>query len=117
MSDLGRPGHDDPFVPAVQTLYWLGTTALPSGDPEEHRAVVVLAAPNSTRGTVTVVARSGADDFGIEHPADRVLGLSAAGRFSRRQAVQCQLWTAARTRLIGPLDDATFAAVLTRFGW
>jgi hypothetical protein len=107
---------DDPLVPAVQTVYWLDTTVIPSGDPEEQRAVVVVAAPDSLGGTVIVVSRSASDEFGVEHGADRRLGLSTPGRFSRRHPVPCQVWTSTNVTRIGRLDDATFAAVLSRFG-
>jgi hypothetical protein len=103
-------------VPVVQTVYWLDTTTLPSGDPEERRAVVVLAVPNSPSGTVIVVSRSASDRFGVEHGVDPRLGLSTPGRFSRRHPVPRQMWTSAHVSLIGPLDDATFAAVVSRFG-
>ena len=105
------------FVPAVQTVYWVDTSILPAGDAERQRAVVVVAAPPSASGTVTVVARSGTDRFGVEHGADVALGLSAPGRFSRRLPVQGQLWAPGLVEPSGRLDDATFAAVVDRFGW
>ena len=86
----------DPFVPAVQSLYWVQTSILPVADSEEHRAVAVLTVPPSTGGTVTVVLRSD-------------------GRFCRRLPVQCRLWTASTVTPIGRLDDATFAAIRDRF--
>ena len=88
----------DPFVPAVQSLYWVQTSMLPFADSEEQRAVAVLVAPTTTAGTVVVVLRSGPD-----------------GRFSRRLPVQCRLWTASNVRPIGRLDDATFATLRDRF--
>lgn len=110
------PALGDGFVaPAVQWLYWLDTTILPTGDAEDHRAVVVLAVPPTPAGTVTVVSRSGTDRFGVVHPADEGLGFSADGWFSRRHPVQRSLWTSAATSPIGRLDDATFAAVRARF--
>jgi hypothetical protein len=116
----GAPPYGDAaYVPTVQHLYWLRTTVLPPGDPEDHRAVVVLDAPPSTAGTISVVTRSGAgapDDTGVDHPADPRLGVSAPGRFVRRHPVQGRLWTPANVTPIGRLDDATFAAVRARFG-
>ena len=88
----------DPFVPAVQSLWWVQTSMLPLADLGEHRAVTVLAAPTTTDGTVAVVLRSGPD-----------------GGFSRRVPVQCRLWTASNVTPIGILDDATFAALVERF--
>ena len=108
------PG-DDPYLPAPQTVYWVDTTVLPAGDPDAQRPVVVVAVPPTSSGTVTVVARSATDGFGVPHPADRRLGLSAPGHFSRRHPVQGQLWTAGNVTEVGSLDDATFAAVLSRF--
>ncbi|MGH9225558.1 MAG: hypothetical protein ACRD2W_17625 [Acidimicrobiales bacterium] len=107
----------EPFVPAVQTVYWVDTSILPAGDAERQRAVVVVAAPKTTRGTVTVVARSGTDAFGVAHHAEPALGLSAPGRFSRRVPVQGELWTPSVVARSGLLDDSTFAAVVARFGW
>jgi len=107
----------EPFPALVQTVYWVDTSILPAGDAERQRAVVVMAAPPSVAGTVTVVARSGTDRFGVPHGADAALGLSAAGRFSRRLPVQGELWTPAVASPCGRLDDSTFAAVVDRFGW
>lgn len=106
---------DAPTVPVAGTVYWVETGILPTVDPEPHRAVVVLAAPAGTGGTVAVVTRSSSDGFGVEHGPDPRLGLSSAGRFSRRLPVQAQLWTADTATAVGPLDEATFAAVLDRF--
>jgi len=88
----------DPFVPAVQSLWWAQTTILPPGDPEEQRLVVVLAVPPTTEGTVAVVVRSGAERL-----------------FSPRVPVQCRLWTASNVAPTGRLDDATFAGLVARF--
>ena len=107
----------EPFVPAVQTVWWVDTSILPAGDAERQRAVVVMSSPATTAGTLTVVARSGTDPFGVEHTADARLGLSAPGRFSRRHPVQAQLWTPSSVAASGTLDDVTFAAVVERFGW
>lgn len=102
----------------VQMVYWLDTAILPFGDQEGRRPVVVVAiAPDSPSGTVGVVSRSTTDGFGPDHPADERLGLTSPGRFSRRHPVQRQLWTSATVTPAGRLDDATFAAVLARFGW
>ena len=89
----------DPFVPAVQSLWWVQTSLLPLADSGEHRPAAVLAAPGTTDGTVAVVLRCGPD-----------------GGFSRRVPVQCRLWTASNVTPMGSLDDATFAALLDRFG-
>ncbi len=107
---------DDALEPAVQTVYWLDTTILPSGDPEDRRAAVVLTVPDSASGTVIVVSRSGTDAFGVEHGADRRLGLSTPGRFSRRHPVPRPVWTSAHVSPVGALDGETFAAVVDRFG-
>ena len=107
---------DEPYLPVPQTVYWVDTGVLPAPDPEAHRAVVVLATPATTAGTVAVASRSSADGFGVDHPADARLGLSSPGTFSRRLPVQAQLWTPATTAALGRLDDATFAAVVDRFG-
>jgi hypothetical protein len=96
-------------------MYWVDTTILPPGDPELRRPVVVLAVPDTVDGTVAVVARSGTDDFGAEHPADARMGLSGPGRFSRRHPVQGRLWTSRDVTPIGPLDPDVFAAVVARF--
>lgn len=98
--------------PVVQAVYWLETSLLAPGDPEPWRAVVVLAVPTGPNGTVSVVVRSGADAFGVAHPAEPHMGLSAPGRFSRRLPVQARPWTAAP---LGRLDNATFAAIQARF--
>lgn len=120
MSDLGRPAGTgtagQSLAPAVQVVYWLDTALLPAGGPEPWRAAVVLAVPERADGTVAVVLRSGADDFGVAHGPDAALGMSMPGRFSRRRPVQGRLWTAAAVTLAGRLDDDTFAAVLERFG-
>lgn len=107
---------DEPYLPVAQTVYRVQTSLLPTPDPEVHRAVVVLAAPATTTGTVAVVARSSADGFGVEHGADPHLGLSSPGTFSRRLPVQAQLWTSSLATPLGRLDDATFDAVVDRFG-
>lgn len=107
------PGGE--FVPEEGTVYWADTTILPPGDPEHRRPVVVVAAPQTVDGTVTVVSRSGTDDFGIEHFADPLLGLSSPGRFSRLHPVPGQLWTSRNVTPIGPLDGAVLAAVVARF--
>ena len=106
---------DEPVLPSPGTVYWVHTGILPAPDPEPHRAVVVLDAPATTGGTVTVAARSSSDGFGVEHRPDPLLGLSSPGRFSRRLPVQAQLWTPATATPLGPLDAATFAAVTDRF--
>ncbi len=106
---------DAPTLPMPGTVYWVETGIFPAPDPEPHRAVVVLAAPATTGGTVTVVTRSSSDDFGVDHRPDSRLGLSSPGRFSRRLPVQAELWTPVTATALGPLDDATFAAVLDRF--
>ena len=106
---------DVPTLPMPGTVYWVETGILPGPDPEPHRAAVVIAAPLTTGGTVTVVTRSSSDGFGVQHGPDFRLGLSSPGRFSRRVPVQSQLWTPATATALGPLDDATFAAVLDRF--
>ena len=106
---------DDPFVPEPGTVYWLETTVLPGADPAGRRPVVVVAVPDDVTGTVTVVVRSGTDDFGVEHPAGGRLGFPTPGRFSRRHPVQCQLWTSANAVALGPLDADAFASVLARF--
>ena len=97
-------------------VYWADVTILPAGDPEDRRAVVVLAAPTTPGGTVTVVARSTVDDFGVDHPAGDGLPFTAPGRFSRRYGVLGFLWTAPYVTPIGLLDDDVFAAVVARFG-
>ena len=107
----------DPFIPDMQAVYWVDGTILPANETAgPHRAVVVVGTPPTTTGTVTVVSRSGTERFGVAHPADPSLGLSGPGRFSRRHPVQAQLWTPATTLRAGVLDDATFAAVVARFG-
>jgi hypothetical protein len=88
----------DPFVPAVQSLWWVQTTILPPGDPGDQRLAAVLVAPPTTQGTVAVVLRTGPD-----------------GGFSWRVPVQCRLWTGSNVTPTGRLDDATFAALQTRF--
>ena len=105
----------EPFLPDVQAVYWVDGTILPAGEPEPQRAVVVVATPPTTTGTVTVVSRSATDPFGVEHAADAGLGLSTRGRFSRRHPVQAQLWTPATATPAGVLDQATFAAIVARF--
>ncbi|MGH9278123.1 MAG: hypothetical protein ACRD12_08455 [Acidimicrobiales bacterium] len=105
----------DPAHPVVQMVYWVDTTILPPGDRETQRPVVVIATPGRVSGTVAVVARSGTDPFGPEHPPDERLGLGSPGRFSRRHPVLGHLWSAGTVRLAGRLDDATFAAVVARF--
>jgi hypothetical protein len=112
---VGAPPGGEPFLPEAGMVYWVETTILPPADAEWRRPVVVLAPPETVNGTVTVVARSGTDDFGVEHPADPDLGLSRPGRFSRRHPVQGRLWTRRDVAPIGPLDDAVFAAVVARF--
>ena len=97
-------------------VYWADVTILPHGDPEDRRAVVVLAAPATPSGTVTVVARSTVDDFGVEHRAGDGLRFPVPGRFSRRHGVLALLWTAPHVNPIGLLDDDLFAAVVARFG-
>ena len=52
------PGGE-PFVPEAGTLYWVETTILPPGDPEDQRAVVVLEAPATVDGTIVVATLSG----------------------------------------------------------
>jgi len=89
-------------------VYWIDTTILPSGDPEEQRRVVVLDVPATVDGTVVVVSRSGVDDFGVEDA-------EGGGRFSRRHPVQGRLWTADHVTPVGPLDPGVWAAVLDRF--
>jgi hypothetical protein len=111
MTDLGRRLA----LPAVQSVHWLDTTILPPGDPEAWRPAVVVGVPEAEHGTVTVVVRSGAEDFGVDHPADDRLGLSTPGRFSRRVPVPAVLWTTESAVAAGRLDDATFAAVCHRF--
>jgi hypothetical protein len=96
-------------------VYWVETTMLPAGDPEDRRPVVVVGVPDGPGGTVTVVSRSTADGFGVEHPADPGLGLATAGHFSRAHPVQAGTWTAGDVTPIGPLDPATLAAVRHRF--
>jgi len=108
------PGGE-PVVPLPGTVYWVETTILAPGDPEPRRPVVVLDAPVTLAGTVTVVARSGSDGFGVEHPADGGLGLSARGHFSRRHAVPRLAWTSGNVTPIGSLDDTVFAGVVARF--
>jgi hypothetical protein len=88
----------EPFVPAVGSLWWLPTTMMPPGNPEDQRVVAVLAVPASTLGTIAVVVRSG------------------SGEFVRRVPVQCVLWTASNVTPIGTLDDAAVAALQARFG-
>lgn len=97
-------------------VYWADVTILPAGDPEDRRAVVVLAAPATPAGTITVVARSTVDGFGVEHPAGDGLGFTAPGRFSRRFGVLDLLWAAPHVTPIGLLDADVFAAVVARFG-
>jgi hypothetical protein len=104
-----------PYRPEPGMVYWIETTLLPPGDPEFRRPVVVVGTPETADGTVTVVARSTSDDFGVEHPADRDLGLSAPGRFSRRHPVPGRLWTPRDVAPVGPLDAVTLAAVRDRF--
>ena len=112
---VGAPPGGGPFVPRVGTVYWVDTTILPAGDPEDRRPVVVVGVPGAADGTVVVVARSGTDDFGIEHPADPGLGLTSRGRFSRRHPVQGRLWTSRNVTPIGPLEAEVLAAVVARF--
>lgn len=107
--------RDAPFVPQPQMVFWVETAILPPGDAEDRRPVVVLAAPATTGGTVTVVARSTTDGFGVEHAAGGLLGFTTPGRFSRRYPVQCQLWTPGNVTPVGRLEGDTFAAVRTRF--
>ncbi|MFP5319303.1 MAG: hypothetical protein ACLGI2_13560 [Acidimicrobiia bacterium] len=107
---------DAPYLPVAQTVYRVQTSLLPVPDPETHRTVVVLAAPAAVTGTVAVVARSSADGFGVEHGPDPRLGLTSPGTFSRRLAVQAELWSPSLATPLGRLDDATFAAVTERFG-
>jgi len=97
-------------------VYWADVSILPPGDPEDRRAVVVLAAPETPSGTVTVVARSTEDAFGVEHAAADGLGFPRPGRFSRRYGVLGLLWTPPHVRPIGWLDEPVFAAVVERFG-
>lgn len=106
---------DDPFLPEPGMVYWVETTILPPGDPERRRPVVVLTAPATVNGTISVVARSTTDGFGVDHAADPRLGLSTPGRFSRRHPVQGRLWTSLNVRPVGHLDAADFSAVVARF--
>lgn len=106
--------QDEPFVPDVQMIYWVDTQLLPS-DPEPERPVVVMVAPATTFGTVIVATRSSSEEFGVFHDAAPALGLNKLGWFSRRVAVQCQLWTPQLVHSVGKLDDETFAYVLGRF--
>ena len=92
-------------------VYWVDTTILPPGDPEEQRPVVVLDVPATVDGTVVVVARSGGRRLRRRAPRRRRWG-SAPGRFSRRHPVQGRLWTAAHVTPVGPLDDGVWAAVV-----
>jgi hypothetical protein len=108
------PGGE-PVVPERGTVYWVETTILAPGDPEPRRPVVVLDAPTTPMGTVTVVARSGTDGFGVEHPADAASGLSGAGRFSRRHGVPRLAWTSGNVTPVGPLDGGVFDRVVARF--
>ena len=112
---LGAPPGSEPIVPEVGMVCWVETTILPPGDPEERRPVVVVETPAAVGGTVTVVARTGTDSFGIEHPADLRLGLSSPGRFSRRHPVAGWAWTSTDVTPIGPLDNDVLAAVVARF--
>ena len=97
-------------------VYWADVTVLPPGDPEDRRALVVLAAPATRSGTVSVVVRSTVDDFGVEHAAGGSLAFNAPGRFSRRHGVLALLWTAPHVTPIGLLDEAVFSQVVARFG-
>lgn len=108
--------QDEPFLPDVQMVYWLDTTILPPGDPERFRPAVVVLAPATTTGTVTVVTRSSTERFGVPHPRAHDLQLGKPGWFSRVLPVQGQLWTPGNARSTGLLDDQTFTAIRTRFG-
>ncbi len=67
-------------------VYWVDTTILPSGDPEEQRRVVVLDVPATVDGTVVVVSRSGVDDFGV---ADVDAVAAAGSPVATRSRVGC----------------------------
>jgi len=84
----------DPFVPAVQSLWWVQTTILPPGDPEQQRVAAVLEVPPTVDGTIAIVLQSGAE---------------------RRLPVQCRLWTASNVTPLGRLDDEGFAGLVERF--
>ncbi len=89
-------------------VYWVDTTILPSGDPEDQRPAVVLEVPESADGTIVVVSRSGVDGFGVDDPG-------GGARFSRRHPVARRQWTAGTVSPIGRLDDALLASVRARF--
>jgi hypothetical protein len=110
------PLFDDvPFIPDIQVVYWVDTTILPPGDPEDQRPVVVMAMPNAMTGTIRVATRSSTERWGIPHSRSEALGLSKDGWFSRRANILCELWTLRNVRSTGILDDETFAAVCARF--
>lgn len=97
-------------------VYWADASILPFRDPAPWCAVVVLAAPPTRSGTVTVVARSTVDAFGVEHAAGGGLAFTAPGRFSRRYPVLGTLWSVDTVVPRGKLESAVFAQVVARFG-
>jgi hypothetical protein len=107
--------EDVPFIPDVQVVYWVDTTLLPPGDPEEQRPVVVMAVPTTTTGTIRVATRSSSEQWGIPHPRSETLGLNKDGWFSRRANILGELWTLRNVRSTGVLDEDTFTAICARF--
>ena len=107
--------EDEPFIPDLQVVYWVDTTILPLGDPEDQRPVVVMAVPSTTSGTIRVATRSSSERWGIPHPRSKELELNKDGWFSRRANILGELWTLKNVRSTGTLDDEAFAAVCARF--
>lgn len=112
-----RPDPDDePFLPSVGQLFWVKTWLFLPPDKHDERPVLVVNVPLNTRGRISVVTRtSDTRADGVQHRADRTLGLGQDGVFSRLSSTEAQNWTPRNVRFCGTVGDAVLRAVIARW--
>lgn len=107
---------DVPFLPTVGQVYLVATVLFQPPDKKPHRPFVVVDAPLTLRGRISVVARTtNTDADGIAHGADPALGLSKDGVFALLKSVEAQEWTPRNALLYGELPPAVLQQIIRRW--
>ena len=78
----GEHAVADTDLPQVGDMFLTGTLVFNNGDHAEFRPVVVVRAPQRSEDLLTTIQRSSTATWqrGIDHPADRSLGLTLSAR-------------------------------------
>jgi hypothetical protein len=98
----------DDDLPQVGDVFLTSTLIFNNGDHAEFRPLVVVRAPRRPEDLLTTIQRSSTATWqkGVDHPADRELGLTLDGRWvlEYQRAARCDVFLASASPLgrLGP---------------